>query len=59
LNAIFTNIVCFLHEEKEKDHGTSTEDARPIENPLPTLVLGNETADHGGEIVATSQEEGI
>lgn len=56
---MFANVIRFLHEKEEKDHLEGDKNAGPVEDPAPALVLGDEAANHGGEVIATRQEEGV
>lgn len=59
MNAVFANVVCFFHKEEQEDHGTSAENTGPVEDPSPTLVLGDEAADNWRKVVTAGQEKGV
>jgi hypothetical protein len=56
---LFADVIRFFHEKEEKDHREGDKDTRPVEDPAPALIFGDETANHGREVVAACQEEGI
>lgn len=56
---ILPDVVGLLHEEEQKDHGATEKDTRPVEHPLPALILGDESTDDWCEEVAARQKEGV
>lgn len=57
ISNVLTNVVCLFHEKEQEDNGTSAKDTGPVEDPLPSLILGNKSTYDGGKVVATSKEE--
>ena len=47
-------VVGFFHEEEVEDEADGQEDGAPIEHPLPTLTVGDETCNDGGKIATSS-----
>ena len=53
------DVVGLFHEEKQEDEDEREEDGGPVEDPLPTLILGEEAANDGCEVVASGESEGV
>lgn len=53
------DVVGLFHKEKQEHKNSREEDGGPVENPLPALVLGDEAADDGREVVASCEGEGV
>lgn len=52
-------MIGLLHQKKENDHRSTAECRRPVEDPFPAVVLGNEPAYNRCEVVASGEEEGV